>query len=314
LRNHPQFKAYVALAAVCFFWGTTYLGIRMALESFPPLLLISVRFLISGSLLLIGALAVRTHLPKGRELWRTAINGILVLGVGNGCLTFSELWIPSGLAALFITVSPFWMVGMEALLPGGDRLYAPTVAGMVVGLLGAALLVAPGVMETGWEGNTMRGFLVLQLGCAAWALGSIIQRRQVQRAHPVVSGALQQLAAGLAFLPLAIAVPEHSIHWSSRGVGAMLYLIVFGSVVGYSAYIYVLGKLPVPVVSIYNYVNPAVAVTLGWLVYREPFGRRELAAMLIIFLGVALVKRFTPGRVSRPTNAHELIGSDLEKR
>lgn len=254
---------------------------------------------------MIGALAVGTHLPRGRELWRTSLNGLLVLGIGNGCLTFSELWIPSGLAALFITVSPFWMVGIETALPGGERLHAPTVAGMVVGLLGAALLVAPGVAESGWSGNTMRGFLTLQLGCAAWALGSIIQRRQAQRAHPVVSGALQQLAAGLAFLLPALAVPEHPVNWSLRGVGAMLYLIVFGSVVGYSAYIYVLGKLPVPVVSIYNYVNPAVAVALGWLVYREPFGRRELAAMLIIFLGVALVKRFTPGQVPHPTAAAE---------
>jgi drug/metabolite transporter (DMT)-like permease len=310
LRNHPQFKAYLALAAVCFFWGTTYLGIRMALESFPPLLLISVRFLISGSLLMIGALAVGAHLPQAHELWRTALNGILVLGFGNGCLTFSELWIPSGLAALFITVSPFWMVGMETLLPGGERLHVPTIAGMIVGLLGAALLVAPSVAESGWGSNTMGGFLLLQLGCAAWALGSIVQRRQLQRAHPVVSGALQQLVAGMAFLPFAIVIPEHPIHWSARSVGAMLYLIVFGSVVGYSAYIYVLGKLPVPVVSVYNYVNPAVAVTLGWLVYREPFGRRELAAMLIIFLGVALVKKFTPGQVSRPAAAHELIESD----
>lgn len=301
MRDHPHFKAYLALAAVCFFWGTTYLGIRMALESFPPLLLICVRFLISGSLLMIGALGVRAHLPRDRELWRTALNGVLVLGVGNGCLTFSELWIPSGLAALFITVSPFWMVGIETVLPGGERLHGPTAAGMIVGLLGAALLVAPGVMESGWGGNTMRGFLLLQLGCAAWALGSIVQRRQVQRAHPVVSGALQQLAAGLAFLPLALTVPEHDVRWSARGAGAMLYLIVFGSIVGYSAYIYVLGKLPVPVVSIYNYVNPAVAVALGWLVYSEPFGRRELAAMLIIFLGVALVKRFTPpNRAPRP--------------
>ena len=282
----------------------------MALECFPPLLLVSVRFLISGSLLLAGSLAVRTHVPRGRELWRTALNGVLVLGIGNGCLTFSELWIPSGLAALFITVAPFWMVAIETALPGGERLHSPTVVGMVVGLLGAALLVGPGVMEAGWGGNTVRGFLILQLGCAAWALGSIVQRR-VQRAHPVVSGAVQQLAAGLAFLPWAILIPEHAVNWSARGLGAMLYLIVFGSIVGYSAYIYVLGKLPVPVVSIYNYVNPAVAVALGWLVYREPFGRRELAAMLIIFLGVALVKRFTPDRAPYPTAAARPVETDV---
>jgi drug/metabolite transporter (DMT)-like permease len=104
---------------------------------------------------------------------------------------------------------------------------------------------------------------------------------------------VQQLAAGLAFVPLTLVVPESPIHWTTRGVIALLYLVVFGSIVGYSAYIYALDKLPVPVVSIYTYVNPVVAVSLGWLFYREPFGQRELIAMLVIFAGVALVKKFS---------------------
>ncbi len=266
----------------------------MALEWFPPLLLVCVRFVLSAAIMLAGCLWFRVHVPRGRELWRTAFNGVLVLGIGNGCLTFAELWIPSGLAALFITVSPFWMVGIEALDPQGERLHGPMIAGMLVGLLGAALLVAPDVMRFGLGGNAVQGFLILQLGCCGWALGSIIQRRQAQRAHPFVSGAVQQLAAGLVFLPLAAGIPEHPVAWSTRGVASLLYLVLFGSIVGYSAYVYVLGKLPVPIVSIYTYINPVVAVSLGWLFYREPFGRRELSAMMIIFTGVALVKAFTP--------------------
>ncbi|HEV8042856.1 MAG TPA: EamA family transporter [Bryobacteraceae bacterium] len=296
MRSHPHFKAYLALAAVCLFWGTTYLGIRMALESLPPLMLVGLRYSISGSVLLLVAFFAKAHLPSGRELFFTALYGVIIIGIGNGCLAFAEVWIPSGLAALFITTSPFWMVGMEALIPGGDRLHAPTLLGMLVGLAGTSLLVAPNAIQQGWGGPLLRGFLVLQLGCCGWAFGSILQRRQVTKAHPVVSGAVQQLATGLVFMGPALLTKTQPIHWTPRSIAAVLYLVTFGSVVGYSAYLYALDKLPVSVVSIYNYVNPVVAVFLGWLFYREKIGVRELLAMLVIFAGVALVKRYGRGK------------------
>src|ERR1035438_7386617 len=133
LSRHPLFKPYVALAAVCVFWGTTYLGIRMSLETFPPLMLVSVRYIISGSLVLLFALARGLYLPRGRELLTACFSGFLVLGIGNGGLVFAEVIIPSGIAGLIVTMSPFWMVGAEALLPGGERLHAPTIAAMAVG-------------------------------------------------------------------------------------------------------------------------------------------------------------------------------------
>ncbi len=166
LRSNPHFKAYVALISVCFFWGTTYLGIRIALESFPPLALVSIRFLLSGSILLIGALANGSVMPTGRDLRNACVSGILILGIGNGALVFAELRIPSGLAGLFITISPFWMVGLEALLPGGVRLHWPTVFGMSIGLCGAALLSTGG--HSGRSVSTrlhpLLGFLILQIG------------------------------------------------------------------------------------------------------------------------------------------------------
>ncbi len=277
---------------MCLFWGTTYLAIRMALESFPPLILVASRFLTSGAIMLVVAAMLKAHIPRGRELWLTALNGVVVLGLGNAALTYAEVWVASGLAALFVTTSPFWMVGIEAALPGGERLHWPVLGAMAVGFAGAALLVGPGALAGGMSSNAVKGFLVLQFGCLCWALGSILQRRQTAKAHPVVSGAVQQLAAGLAFLLPAIFVREHPVQWSVRGVGAVLYLVVFGSIVGYSAYIYAMDKLPVAIVSIYTYVNPIVAVALGWVFYREPFGPRETAAMAIIFAGVAMVKRY----------------------
>jgi drug/metabolite transporter (DMT)-like permease len=163
---------------------------------------------------------------------------------------------------------------------------------MAVGLGGAALLFTP---ETGAriDAKLVTGFLLLQLGMAGWSFGSIYQRRQGGLAHPVVTGAVQQLAAGLAFIPLALFVPEHPVHWGTRGVFGLVYLVLFGSIVGYSAYAYALDRLPVAIVSIYPYVNAVVAVTLGWLFYREPFGRKEALAMAVIFAGVAIVKRYS---------------------
>ncbi len=137
LFRHPLFKPYLALVAVCFFWGTTYLGIRMALETFPPMLLVCVRYIISGSLLLGFARVRGLYLPEGKDLAWACFSGLLTLGIGNGALVASETRIASGLAGLIVTISPFWMVGVEALLPGGERLHAPTIGGMAVGLAGA---------------------------------------------------------------------------------------------------------------------------------------------------------------------------------
>ena len=290
MRHHPGIRAYLALVAVCFFWGTTYLGIRMALETFPPLVLVSTRFILSGSILIAAALARGARLPRGRDLLIAALSGILILGIGSGCLTFAELLIPSGLAALISTLSPFWLVGIEAAMPGGERLHAPTIFGMIVGFGGVALLLS-GEVGAGVFGHAAwSGFLLLQVGMVAWSGGSLYQRRQRADAHPIVVGAVQQLFSGLAVLPLAVVSGNHHVTWSTRGVAALFYLVTFGSIVGYSAYAYALDRLPVAVVSVYPYVNSVVAVALGWLFYREPFGAREAAAMLVIFAGVGLVK------------------------
>jgi len=290
LPRHPLFKPYLALGAVCFFWGTTYLGIRMSLEAFPPLMLVSARYVISGAIMLAFAMARGIYVPRGRELAAACFSGFFTLGVGNGALVFSELLIPSGMASLIITTQPFWMVGFEALLPGGERLHAPTIGGMAIGLVGASFLFRP---DVGVDRNVLHGFLLLEVGLAGWSFGSIYQRRQAGKAHPVIAGAVQQLAAGLILAPFALAIHEHPVQWSARGVGALIYLVCFGSIVGYSAYVYAMDRLPVAVVSVYPYVNAVVAVTLGWLFYREPFGRREALAMVVIFAGVAIVKRYS---------------------
>jgi len=297
--------AWMALIAVWFFWGTTYLGIRMALESISPVHLICTRFLISGTLMLTGARLFGLHIPSGRELWITARNGMLLLGGGTGILVYTEQWVPSGMAALIITLGAFWMVGLEALT-GGERLDMRTLGGMLVGFLGVAILMAPSLMEGAGAATPglVAGFLLLQVGCISWGLGSILQKRQPTRAHPAISGAVQQLATGLAFLPFALVIPPHAGPVTMRSSLALVWLVLFGSIVAYSAFVYALEHLPMSLVTTYNYVNPVVAMFLGWVVYREPLGVREMVAMVFVFAGVALVKYFS---AKRPVSVHSSV-------
>jgi drug/metabolite transporter (DMT)-like permease len=263
--------AYIALAAVCFFWGTTYLAIRIAIETLPPAFVIFTRFTLSGSILLAVASMRGAHIPRGRELWIACGCGVMILGVGNAAAVYAEQIIPSGLAGLFTTLSPFWMTGIEAMM-GGEALHAPTIAGMLIGFGGTALLLLPGARAFGR--STLVGFAIMQVGVIAWTLASLIQRRQPIKAHPIVIGAIQQLAAGLVYIPVAVFVPEHAIVFSQRSVLALLYLVVFGSIVGYSAYIFAMDRLPVAIVSVYPYINAVVAMGVGWVFFREPFGWR----------------------------------------
>jgi drug/metabolite transporter (DMT)-like permease len=283
-------RAYGALAAVCWLWGTTYLAIRMANETLPVGFFLSARFLLSGGALLAICAARGSRLPRGRELADTVLAGVLTLGVGNGCLILSEHYIPSGIAALFVATTPFGMVGVEALFPGGERIGLRSLAGLLVGFAGCALLVTPELNRLGFSSHYWKGFLALQVGALGWSFGSIYNRNRPRTAHAFVNGAVQQLGAGLASVPLALA-GSWPAEWTARSTAAFFYLVIFGSIIGFSAYVYALDHLPVAVATLYSYINPVVAVWLGWLVYREPFGTREAAAMAVIFLGVGLVKK-----------------------
>lgn len=291
--RHPLFIPYAALASVCFFWGTTYVAIKMALEMFPPIVLVAARFIISGGALLLYAKLRGEVFPPRPLLIRTALNGAITLGIANGCVVFAETFIPSGMAALFITTTPFWMTSVEALIPGGVPLHRPTILGMVVGFAGVAMLIGPGAFGHDANMGLVWGFLLLQFGNFGWATGSILQKRLPRASTPFITGGLQQLTVGLLYsIPVLIFQPD-LYEVSTRGIGAFVYLIIFGSIVGYSSYIIALERLPIAIVSIFTYINPIVAVALGWLIYQEAFGWRETAAMAVIFLGIWLVKKFS---------------------
>jgi drug/metabolite transporter (DMT)-like permease len=257
--------------------------------------------------LLIGAAFAGVRLPRGRELLQTAICGIICIGIGNGGLALGEKYVASGLAALIYTASPFWMVGIDALLPGGHRPKASTVGGLLVGLFGVGVLLVPAAAHAGLHGGMTFGIVVLEISVVGWVLGSLLQKRVEERCGVLVRGAVQQLAAGLAvFIPAGLFEKmPHSV--GTRPVLAVAYLVIFGSFIGFTSFIYAMAKLPVAIVSIYTFVNPIVAVFLGWVFYREHFGWREFAAMLIIFAGIAIVRwsESIPGSLTPPRLEHE---------
>jgi drug/metabolite transporter (DMT)-like permease len=188
------------------------------------------------------------------------------------------------------TTVPFWMVGMDAILPGGAKPLAATLRGLLLGLAGVAVLILPAALREGWHGRSVEGFLLLQLSAIGWVLGSLLQRRMPTATSPFLIGAVQQLGAGLVtFIPAAM-FEKLPAHVTLRSELAMAYLIVFGSIIGFSSFVYSMARLPVALVSIYTFVNPIVAVLLGSVFFGEPFASREWIAMLVIFAGIALVK------------------------
>jgi drug/metabolite transporter (DMT)-like permease len=180
---------------------------------------------------------------------------------------------------------------MEWVLSKGElRPHGATVRGMLLGITGVGILVAPDALKQGLHGGLVLGFLLLQVGCVGWVTGALLQKRMVSRSHAIVSGAVQQLATGLVFLLLGALFEHYPTHVTTSAVSGLLYLVFFGAILGYSAFVYAMEQLPATIVSIYTFVNPIVAVILGWLVFHESFGWRVVIAMALIFAGVAVVK------------------------
>lgn len=281
-----------AWAAVCFFWGTTYLAIRVGLETLPPTLFAGLRFMTAGVLLFtIVRASTGARLPKGKEWFDQSVIGLALLGVGNGLVVWAEQWIPSGPAALLVATGPFWVMGLERFLREGERVSGRAIAGLLIGFGGLALLVAPNLYGTSVGANYLWGMLALQAACAAWSVGSVYAKHHPTGVQPLMGAAIQMLVAGAALTLTGIILGEGSrLHFSGRSFGAFAYLIVFGSIVAYGSYTYAVQKLPLSLVSTYSYINPVIAVLLGWIVLGEQMSWRVVTAMLVILGGVAMVK------------------------
>lgn len=280
-------KALVAYLLVCLLWGSTYLAIRVGVAVLPPFLFAGTRYLTAGLLLLAGALATGGRLPRRAADWRNlAVVGLFLLAGGNTMVVWSEQFTPSGVASLFVVTVALWMAVFDAALPGGGRLTWRVVIGLLVGLAGTALLVEADPHQL--LHADLRGPLALTGASASWAFGSVFYQRHHADGSPYVGAAIEMLAGGVVVILVGLVTGEAGhVHLTARGLAALGYLVVFGSVVGYTAYNYALHHADATAVGTYAYVNPLIAVLLGALVLGEHVGPRTFAAMILI-LGAVL--------------------------
>lgn len=287
--------AYIAWIIVCVFWGTTYLGIRVSLETVPVALLAGLRWSIGGVMLAAMLPLFGERLPPPRTWGPLAIAGFLMAVIGNGGVVWAEQYVASGLAAVVVAMVPFWSVMIEGVLPRGERITRRALAGLALGFLGIVVLVWPELRLGGGEGRQfVLGVVALQIACLGWALGTSYTKRNAQTASPLGAAAMQMILSGVMLLAIATATGEWSrLSFTTRTAGAMIYLVLFGTILGYSSYVYALKYLPVSTVALYAYVNPIIAVILGTLILSEPFSSRIVVAAALVFCGIAVV-RSTP--------------------
>jgi drug/metabolite transporter (DMT)-like permease len=259
-----------------------------------------VRFLIAGALLAGLVLLTGGRLPaRPRDLGVLAVVGLFLLLGGNAVVVWAEQFVESGPASVFVAAVPLWAAFFDAMIPGGSTVFTWRVAlGLALGFFGSALLA--GVSPTDLLSADLKGPIALTLASASWALGSVYSKRRPTESSPYAASALQMLAGGAAITLLGLLGGEAAQwHTTTRGLGALAYLVVFGSIVGFTAYAYALRHASATVVGTYAYVNPVVAVLLGWLVLGEAITGRTIAAMVLI-LGAVLMIQLAPKRGPSP--------------
>ncbi len=297
----PRVRLLTAFALVYVIWGSTYLGIRFAIETIPPFLMAGVRFVIAGGILYAFVMLRGAPAPSRRLCVAASIIGALLLLGGNGAVVWAELRVPSGLVALLVATEPLCVVLIDWARPKGLRPRPGELVGLMFGFAGVAILVSPAAL-VGGGGGPGRGLEIDPLGAVvvlfaavSWALGSIYSRHAPAHQSAFLMTGMKMLTGGFLLLLAGTAAGE----WSRLDVGAisakswfaLAYLIVFGALIGFTAYIWLLKNTTLARASTYAYVNPIVAVLLGWSLASEPMNSRVVAAAAVIVAGVVIVVR-----------------------
>ena len=284
-------RAYIAWAAICLIWGTTYLAIRIGVKDLPPALFAGFRWLAAGPVMILILKLRGYKLPLKKDIKHIAVVGLLLLGFGNGLVVFAEQWLPSGITALLITTVPFWIVGLESFLPARPKMNLQIFLGLLLGLSGVVLILGIDINLL-FNADYLIGIFALMIGVFCWSSGTLYSKYKKVSVRPLMSAAVQMTTAGSALTLLGVILGEPAqLHITQSGLLAFLYLLILGSFIGYGAYIYAVANLPVSFVSTYAYINPIIALFLGWLVLDEELTITTVIAALIILSGVYIVKR-----------------------
>jgi len=291
-RHATRAQIVAAFASIYLVWGSTYLAIRYAVQTIPPFLMGGIRFVISGLLLYLWARSRGAPRPT-RLHWRNAVvaGGFLLLG-GNGAVVWAEQFVPSGLTALLVSILPFWLVIIEWVRPPRRRPSGAVLAGLVLGFIGIIVLVGPS--DLGGHGDVSSlGALVLILGSLSWAIGSFWSRDAQLPESGLLTTGMEMLGGGVLLLivgALTGEISQFDIHRiSSASAAGLIYLITFGSLIGFTSYIWLLDKVSPARLGTYAYVNPIVAVLLGWAIAGERLSVRTGVAAAIVICAVAII-------------------------
>jgi drug/metabolite transporter (DMT)-like permease len=290
--NQQSLKVLLAFTAIYVIWGTTYLAIRLAIDTIPPFFMAGTRFLLAGIIAFTFLLMRGVPFPR-RMHWRSAIIiGLFLLVGGNGFVTWSEQQVPSGIAALVVATVPLWMAVFDWLIFKGSRPGRKVTAGVILGLLGIGLLIGPGQFS-GPANIALIYLLILFLAPILWSLGSLYSRKATLPENAFMSTAMEMIAGGVALFVVGFLTGEFAhlqvADISSRSIISTLYLTLFGSIIALTAYSWLLKNVPAAKVATYTYVNPIIAVFLGWFILGESLTPLMLLAIVVIVMAVFLI-------------------------
>lgn len=287
-----NWKAYFALGTICILWGTTYLGLRIGVQSFPPFLLSGIRQTLAGVAIISFFLLKGEKLPRWSAFKYQALAGLLMVFLGNGVVAWGEKYVPSGIAAVICSLMPIWVILINSFT-GHEKTTVLTAVGVLVGFLGIAGIFSENLSDFANPDYTL-GIVIIFFASFCWAVGTLINKRKNGNANPIFSAGLQMFSGGFVMLGVSPVLDSYeNFNPKPEAWWALLYLTVFGSIVAYSAYAYALNKLPAATVSMYAYVNPIVALLLGYLVLDEKLNPLIGLFSVLTLAGIYLVKKGT---------------------
>lgn len=289
MKNYDR-KTLLAYLAVCFFWGSTYLAIKIGVRNFPPFMFAGTRFVIAGSLMILYSKLKGYSFPHNKiNIMKVSVVGLFMLLGGNGLVVFTQQWVHSGIASLLVATVPLFMAIIEILILKHKKMDYRGFIGLALGFGGVAYLT---LVDKGVGVIDFKGTLLLLMASLSWSIGSVFSKSIKTNSSIISNIGIQMLAGGIGLFIIGTISGEITrVYFTKSSSLALLYLIVFGSIVGYSCYIYVLSKWPASKAGTYAYVNPVVAVGLGAIVLNEPFNLSIVVSMIIIIMGVFIVQR-----------------------